>query len=77
MRRVSNALSPKKLVLSKWTAVAPLGKDKHFLVTRVIEPVPPEGPIVSVEIEAVFSRRLQVIAWRQLTDPSQWRRGWL
>lgn len=77
MRRVSNALSPKKLVLSKWTAVVPVGKDKHFLVTRVIEPVPPEGSIVSVEIEAVFSRRVQVIAWRQLTDASQWRRGWV
>ncbi|MFZ9086051.1 MAG: TIGR02450 family Trp-rich protein [Steroidobacteraceae bacterium] len=30
-----------------------------------------------MEIEAVFSRRVQVIAWRQLTDPSQWRRGWV
>lgn len=49
----SNALSPKKLVHTKWTAVEPRNKDKHFLVTRVVEPEPPGSPVVSVEIEAV------------------------
>jgi hypothetical protein len=32
----SNALSPKKLLHSKWTAVEPRNKEKHFLVTKVI-----------------------------------------
>jgi hypothetical protein len=31
-----NPLNPKKLILSKWTAVAPLDKNKHFLVSKVI-----------------------------------------
>ena len=33
-----NLLSPKKLLLSKWTAVQPLNREKHFVVVRVIEP---------------------------------------
>ena len=31
-----NPLNPKKLLLTKWTAVNPLDKQKHFLVSRVI-----------------------------------------
>jgi hypothetical protein len=57
-----NPLNPKKLLLSKWTAVKPLARQKHFLVSRVIEPDMPTDPIVSVEIEAVFSKATQVIA---------------
>ena len=33
-------LNPKKLLLSKWTAVTPHDKEKHFIVTGVIEPEP-------------------------------------
>ena len=59
-----NPLNPKKLLLTKWTAVKPIAKQKHFLVSRVIEPDLPTDPVVSVEIEAVFSKATQVIAWR-------------
>ena len=59
-----NPLNPKKLLLTKWTAVKPLAKQKHFLVSRVIQPDLPTDPIVSVEIEAVFSKAVQMIAWR-------------
>jgi tryptophan-rich hypothetical protein len=76
-RSASNVLSPKKLLHTKWTAVAPQKKEKHFLVTRVIEPVPPGSPVVSVEIEAVHSKRVQLIGWRELTDATRWRRGWV
>jgi len=71
-----NALSPKKLLHSKWTAVEPRHKEKHFLVARVIEPEPPGSPVVSVEIEAVHSKRVRIIEWRELTDVARWRRGW-
>ena len=76
-RPPSNALSPKKLLHSKWTAVEPRNKEKHFLVARVIEPEPPGLPVVSVEIEAVHSKRVRIIAWRELTDAAKWRRGWV
>jgi tryptophan-rich hypothetical protein len=70
------ALSPKKLLLSKWTAVVPLGKQKHFLVTAVIAPQTPGGAIEWVELEAVRSKRARRLRWRELTDTSVWRRGW-
>jgi tryptophan-rich hypothetical protein len=72
-----NSLSPKKLLLPKWTAFTPLAKQKHFLVSRVIEPELPTNPIESVEIEAVFSKATQVIAWRDLQEDSVWRQGWV
>jgi tryptophan-rich hypothetical protein len=72
-----NPLNPKKLLLTKWTAVKPVAKQKHFLVSRVIEPELPSDPIVLVEIEAVFSRAVQVIAWRELKDDKVWRQGWV
>ncbi len=72
-----NSLNPKKLLLTKWTAVKPLAKQKHFLVSRVIQLEQPTDPIESVEIEAVFSKVTQVIAWRALQDHSVWRQGWV
>ena len=71
-----NPLNPKKLLLTKWTAVKPVAKQKHFLVSRVIQPDEPTGPIELVEIEAGFSKATQVVAWRDLQDDSVWRQGW-
>lgn len=72
-----NPLHPKKLLLSKWTAVKPVGKDKHFVVVKVIEPDLPGEPVAWVELEALFSRRVQRLAWRTLRDPAVWRQGWV
>ena len=52
-RAATNALSPKKLLHTKWTAVSPLNKEKHFLVTKVIEPEPAGLPVVSIEPSGV------------------------
>jgi tryptophan-rich hypothetical protein len=72
-----NPVHPRKLLLSKWTAVHPQGKDKHHLVTRVIQPDDPAEPIMWVEIEAVMSRLSRRIAWRELKDGAVWRQGWV
>ena len=72
-----NPLNPKKLHLSKWTAVTPVATQKHFLVSRVIQPELPTNPIELVEIEAVFSKATQIIPWRDLQDDSVWRQGWV
>ncbi len=72
-----NPLNPKKLLLSKWTAVTPVAKQKHFLVSRVIQPALPDDPIELVEIESVFSKATQVIAWRELQNEGVWRQGWV
>lgn len=72
-----NLLNPKKLLLTKWTAVKPVAKQKHFLISRVIEPEQLTDPVERVEIEAVFSKAVREIAWRDLQDDSVWRQGWV
>ncbi len=72
-----NPLNPKKLLLSKWTAVTPVAKQKHFLISRVIQPDLPTEPIEWVEIEAVFSKATRLIPWRELKDKTVWRQGWV
>ena len=71
-----NRLSPKKLLLTKWTAVNPIAKQKHFLVSKVIEPEPPNETIDLIEIEAVYSKKIKQIHWRDLTDSTLWIQGW-
>ena len=71
-----NLLSPKKLLLTKWTAVKPIAKQKHFLVSKVILPEPPNEKIEWVEIEAVMTKKVTRIAWRDLTNSSLWIQGW-
>ncbi len=71
-----NPLSPKKLLLTKWTAVKPIAKQKHFLVSKVILPDQPNEKIEFVEIEAVYSQKTTVISWRDLTNSELWIQGW-
>ena len=72
-----NPLSPKKLLLTKWTAVTPRNREKHFAVVRVIEPEPPSTRVEQVELEAVHSRQVYLLHWRELTDASLGRQGWV
>ena len=69
-------LNPKKLLMSKWTAVRPMSKNKHFLVSKVIAPELPELKIEWIELEAVYSKAVTRIHWRELKDETLWRRGW-
>jgi hypothetical protein len=45
--------------------------------SRKIQPELPTDLIERVEIEAVFSKAVQVIAWRERQDGSVWRQGWV
>ena len=74
--QASRRLNPKKLLLSKWTAASPYGKEKHFMVTGVIQPEHPATRIESVVMEAVYSRRVFSLSWRDLSDGQQWLQGW-
>ena len=69
-------LNPKKLLLSKWTAVRPVNKEKHFLIRSVVKPDSEELPIEQFELEAVHSGRTQIIHWRDLQDEERWLQGW-
>ena len=70
-----NRVSPKKLLHSKWTAVQPVNKEKHFLVTEVHED--DAGNPQTVTLEAVHSKRERELGWRDLRDTAQWRIGWV
>ena len=72
-----NPLQPKKLLLTKWTAVKPIAKDKHFLVAKVIQPELPSVVIQWVEMEAVYSKNITRIDWQELHDDTIWRQGWV
>ena len=72
-----NRLSPKKLLRSKWTAVQPVARQKHFLVTHVVLPDLPGAAIEWVDLEAVHSGAVTRMAWRELQDPARWRQGWV
>jgi tryptophan-rich hypothetical protein len=72
-----NQIQPKKLLLSKWTAVQPIAKEKHFLVSKIVLPELPATKIEFVELEAVHSTVTRRIAWRELRDRATWRQGWV
>ena len=65
-----NRVAPRKLLLSKWTAVAPQHGEKHFLVSRVSD----DG--AALELTAVLTNRTQWLPWRALKDAAVWRMGW-
>ena len=71
-----NILSPEKLLRSKWTALLPSNKEKHFIVVAVVEAADPALPPEWIDIEAVHSGATRRIAWRDLRDDTQWRQGW-
>ncbi len=52
-------------------------KQKHFFVSRVIQPEQPTDPIVFVVIEAVFSKAVKTPAWPELQDYNVWRHACL
>ena len=73
----SNSVQPKKLLLSKWTEVNHMGKEKHFLVSKLHLPVEPEVKLEWVDVEAVHSKVARRIAWRDFKNASKWMRGWV
>lgn len=71
---VMNKITPKKLLHSKWTAVSPANKEKHFIITEM--EFDEEGVVISCVIEAVMSKRSMAINWQDLKDRQRWLQGW-
>jgi tryptophan-rich hypothetical protein len=70
-----NQINPTKLLLSKWTAVVPQQREKHFLVTGVNEDE--QGVVLTCVVEAVLTHNEYEIAWQELKDSTRWLAGWL
>ncbi|WP_236985430.1 TIGR02450 family Trp-rich protein [Marinagarivorans cellulosilyticus] len=69
-----NIINPKKLLNSKWTAVHPINKEKHFIVVKVVFDED-ENSVERCVIEAVMTKRSFDIDWRLLKTES-WIIGW-
>jgi len=70
-------INPKKLLNSKWTAVTPSHKEKHFMVIGVIAPELPATVVSLVELEAVYTKRKFTLPWQTLVDEALWLQGWV
>jgi len=68
---------PKKLTNSKWTAVMPQQREKHFIVVTVEVDAEDAQVIRQVTLEAVLSKRQFTLHWKALGDTAQWLPGWL
>lgn len=73
---VRRRLNPRKLLHSKWTAVHPERREKHFLVIECLAPPDDEEATESVVLEAVHSGRTRILPWQQLQDSTIWLQGW-
>ena len=69
-----NQVNPKKLLNSKWTAVTPCNKEKHFIIIQV--EYDEEGLVIECIIQAVMTKRDRSIEWRGLKDTKHWQQGW-
>jgi tryptophan-rich hypothetical protein len=75
IKSTAHNINPAKLLTSKWTAVQPINKEKHFLVTRVIRD--DKNVITSCIVEAVLTRKDYEMDWRALKNKARWQAGWL
>jgi tryptophan-rich hypothetical protein len=69
-----NPINPRKLKGSKWTAMHPKNKEKHFVVTEV--EYDEDGAVVECILQAIMTQRESNIDWYELKDPTRWRQGW-
>ena len=69
-----NKINPKKILNSKWTAVNPIGREKHFIVTEL--ELNDAGDVIECNIEAIVSKRSKSIDWYELKNNNLWLQGW-
>ena len=70
------AVDSKQLLFSKWTAIQPCDREKHFVVRRVFKKRGEESKAICVELEAVISKRMRLLSLQELRDATRWARGW-
>ena len=69
-------LQAAKLLRSKWSAAVPVNREKHFIVTALIEPEAPGTQIDVITMQAVLTGRSFAMRWRELNDAATWLQGW-
>ena len=76
-RERPSPLRPKRLLDSKWTASVPENREKHFVVTRVLDAATAASKVQSVELRCLLTKRTRIVAQADLLEPELWRPGWL
>jgi len=71
-----NRFQPKKLLMSKWTALTPIDKQKHFIVTACTVDEETKK-VVNCTLEAVMTKNQFELLPEELKDQQTWRQGWL
>jgi tryptophan-rich hypothetical protein len=66
----------KKLLHSKWTAVVPINKEKHFVVIKVHLNKDDAQVVESLVLEAILTKRMLKLKPSELGDGSVWQKGW-
>lgn len=66
----------KKLLNSKWTAVNPINKEKHFIVIKVILNDLDNQIIDKIIIESVLHKNEYNISYGELKNAQLWIQGW-
>lgn len=74
MNNLTNKVSPKALLNSKWSKVVVTNKEKHFMVTNVL--FDENQQVTDCIIEAVMTKREYSLDWRELKQKDKWRLGW-
>lgn len=70
-----NQINSAKLLNSKWTAVKPVNREKHFLVSKV--EYDEGGSVLVCILESVLTKNEYAIDWRDLKSKQQWIQGWV
>ena len=71
---MTNQINPNKLHHSKWSAVQPKDKEKHFIVTELVRDE--QDTVVNVVLQAVLTQHERTLHWRELKDDTTWQNGW-
>ncbi|MEQ1635516.1 MAG: TIGR02450 family Trp-rich protein [Methylococcales bacterium] len=69
-----NRINPHKLLHSKWTAVTPNQKERHFIVIKLI--CSDTDKIIACELEAIINNKVYTVDWQILKNSSCWLMGW-
>jgi tryptophan-rich hypothetical protein len=71
---MTNRVSPKSLLHSKWTRTEVQNKEKHFIIVEV--EYDENQQVEKCVIEAVINNNCYDINWRDLKQPAKWKQGW-
>ena len=69
-----NKINSKKLLNSKWTAVNPIDKERHFLIKEL--EFDENNKVTHCLIEAIISNNKKLIDWEELKESQHWLQGW-